>query len=67
MQVVNYKNYIGSGFVGLGLTGRYIFPVLVPLYILVAYGLLERMLKWWQCGVSVMVSGIFIYGEFPWF
>lgn len=67
MQVVNYNNYLSSGFVGLALTGRYLFPVLVPLYLLVAYGLIEKMPKWWQWGVGVIVGGFFIYGEFPWF
>lgn len=67
MQVVNYGNYLVSGVVGLALTGRYLFPVIVPIYALVSYVLMSKMPKWWQWSVGLLVGGVFIYGEFPWF
>jgi len=67
MQVVNYNNYMGTGFVGIALTGRYLFPVIVPLYILIAHGLMSRMPHWWQWMVGVVGGSFFIWGGFPWF
>ena len=67
MQIVNYNSYRSSGFVGLALTGRYLFPVIVPMYVLMAHGLMSKMPKWWQCGGGVAVGGFFIWGGFPWF
>ncbi len=67
MRLVNYKIYLASGYVGMALTGRYLFLVLVPIYFLVARAMMEKMPKWWQYLVGVAVGIIFIYGEFPWF
>ena len=67
MQVVNYGNYRGTGFSGLALTGRYMFPVLVPLYMLTAHALLAKMPRWWQLTVALVVAVLFVGGEFPWF
>ena len=66
-QKIGYDNYLSSGFVGLALTGRYIFPIIAPLYLVLAKSLLDRMPKWWQWGIGVFVSVNFIVGEFPWF
>jgi hypothetical protein len=67
MQVVNYGNYRGTGFSGLALTGRYVFPVLVPLYLLTAHALLSKMPRWWQLTAGLAIAVLFISGEFPWF
>ena len=67
MQVVNYTIYRGSGFSGVALTGRYMFPVLAHLYLLTAHALLTNMPRWWQLAVGLVVAAIFIGGEFPWF
>jgi len=67
MQVVNYKSYIASGFVGLALSGRYLFPVLAPLYAWLSYSLLHNLPRWWQWLMGVAVAGFFLYAEFPWF
>jgi len=67
MQVVNYGGYGGSGLMGLALTGRYIFPVILPFYLLLGHGLMAKMPPWWQWGLGGAVSGFFIYSEFPWF
>jgi len=51
----------------LGLQGRYIFPVLVPIYGLVAYGIgelaPEKARPWLVAGVAAF----YLYGDFPWF
>ncbi len=67
MQVVNYNIYSQTGMMGLAITGRYLFPVLAPLYILLAYGLLYRMPRWWQWTAGGTAALLFIYGDFPWF
>lgn len=67
MQGVNYTHYRGTGFSGVALTGRYLFPVLIPLYLLTAHALLTKMPRWWQLSVGLGVAGLFIAGEFPWF
>lgn len=67
-QIIGYNlNYLSSGFVGLALTGRYIFPILAPLYLLLTKSFMERMPEWWQWGTGLAVAGVFIWCEFPWF
>ncbi|MFP6605991.1 MAG: hypothetical protein VCC67_00670 [Myxococcota bacterium] len=67
MWFVNYPNYQASRFIELGLQGRYIFPVLVPIYGLVAYGIgelaPEKARPWLVAGVAAF----YLYGDFPWF
>jgi hypothetical protein len=67
MQVVGYMMYSGSGFSGVAMTGRYMFPALAALYLATAHGLLAKMPRWWQVGIGVAVGLFFIWGEFPWF
>lgn len=67
MQFINYNNYLYSGVAELALTGRYLFPILVPLYLLAASALVREMPRWWQWGIGAAVSVLFISGEFPWF
>jgi hypothetical protein len=67
MQLVNYRVYLIHGSIGLGLTGRYIFPVLVPIYALAAHYLAGFGAKWLRFVISLTVTAIFVYGEFPWF
>jgi hypothetical protein len=67
MQVVNYRIYFIYGSIGIALQGRYIFPVLVPIYVLTAYYLAGFGSKWWKWTTFLTVTTIFVYGEFPWF
>ena len=67
MQVQNYKSYEYSGAPGLAATGRYLFPVIVPAYILLSHYLLNSTRKWWGWGTGLATAAFFIYGEFPWF
>lgn len=65
--LVGYQNYTSIGLVGVALTGRYLFPVLVPFYLLLSYYLLDRMPRWWQWGMGGLVAVFFVLAEFPWF
>jgi len=67
MQVVNYGGYWSSGMMGLALTGRYLFPVLLPFYLLIAYGLTGRHSTWWQQVAAGAVAIFFVAGDLPWF
>jgi 4-amino-4-deoxy-L-arabinose transferase-like glycosyltransferase len=67
MFYVNYKLYLHYGSLAFDIQGRYIFLVLVPIYILVAYYLVGFGSKWWKWGIFLIVTVIFVYGEFPWF
>ncbi|MDD5759712.1 MAG: glycosyltransferase family 39 protein [Desulfobulbaceae bacterium] len=67
MQVVNYTIYRSSGFSGVALTGRYMFPVLIPLYIVTAHALFYKLPRWWQLTAGLAIAILFIGGEFPWF
>lgn len=67
MQYVNYNSYVNSGTLGLALQGRYIFPVLVPLYGLISRYLICCFKKPIQIILFLIASFVFIYGDFPFF
>jgi hypothetical protein len=67
MVLVNYKLYLDYGIVVADLQGRYIFPVLSAIYASVAYYLAGFGSRRWQWGIFLLVTAVFIYGEFPWF
>ena len=67
MWFVNYPNYQTSRYIELGLQGRYIFPVLLPIYGLVAYGIGELAPEKTRRWLVVAVAAFYLYGDFPWF
>jgi len=67
MQVQNYGSYRYSGTPHLAITGRYLFPVIAPGYVLLSHYLLNSSRKWWVWGAGGATAAFFIYGEFPWF
>lgn len=67
MWFVNYPNYQNSRYIELALQGRYMFPVLLPFYGLVAYGIGECAPERWRPWAVVGVAAFFLYGDFPWF
>jgi len=67
MQYQNYSNYIHSGVLALAVQGRYLFPVIVPLYLLMTTSMLSITSKWWQWFVLAGVALVFIWGDFPFF
>lgn len=68
MYAVNYRIYLSSGSPVLALQGRYIFPVLGPLYALSAFylpGLFKGRRA--RLGVAAAVLLIFVASDFPYF
>jgi hypothetical protein len=63
----NYRGYLGHHAPFLGVQGRYLFPVLVPAYLVAARSLLEPFRRTVRFGLLVIVSAVFIYGDFPYF
>jgi hypothetical protein len=51
----------------LAVQGRYLFPVLVPLWGLLAHTLLAYWPRRIQVAVALIVAGVFVYGDFPFF
>lgn len=68
MYAVNYRTYLYYESFILALQGRYIFPVLGPIYVLSSYYLL-RLFKggYARLGISVAASLFFIASDFPYF
>jgi hypothetical protein len=68
MQGINYPNYFETGTFEVGLQGRYIFPVLIPAYALIAFYLMKGVQRQYlQWPVAGAIATYFIYAEFPWF
>jgi hypothetical protein len=63
----NYKNYLQEHALFLGVQGRYIFPVIVPAYLLLARFLLLPFRRSIQIALVIIVAAIFVMGDFPYF
>ncbi len=66
MWLVNYPTYRTARYIELALQGRYMFPVLVPAYGLVAYYLIDPLpgrVRPWVAGAA---GGFYVYGDLPW-
>jgi hypothetical protein len=64
---VNYNSYVSSHAPFLGVQGRYLFPVLIPAYVVMARFLLEPFRRTWQIAIVVVISAVFILGDVPYF
>ena len=68
MYVVNYQVYLEFRATGLTLQGRYLFPVIGPLYVLLSYYLIQLAKgRRVRLGIFSLVSLLFIVSDFPWF
>jgi hypothetical protein len=67
MWLVNYPTYLETGVIKMGLQGRYLFPVLVPIWGLLAYYLITFLPRWAQGSMAVVASGYFVFGDLPYF
>ncbi len=63
----NYTGYLHNHALLLGVQGRYMFSVFVPLYLVMAEFLLRPFQKWGQIMVAVVVAAVFIMGDFPYY
>jgi len=65
---VNYPAYTYYGTPGITLQGRYLFPVLAPLYLLVCYYLLDLFrAERTRTVLALATALLFIAYDFPWF
>jgi hypothetical protein len=67
MQWVNYPIYLSSLTVGKAVHGRYLFPVIVPLYGMMSFYLLKPFGGRAQAILLAAVSLYFLWGDFPYF
>jgi len=67
LLLVNYPTYLRYGLVDYQVNGRYLFPVLIPLYGLVAHYLLAPFPRRVRAALALAVAVLFVYGDLPWF
>jgi len=67
MQYANYQEYTRHLSPDSGIQGRYLFPVLSPLYGTMAYYLLKPFRANCRIVLSLIIAAYFIYGDFPFF
>lgn len=64
---VNYPTYKEQGILHSGVQGRYLFPILVPIYVLMASNLSHIKKRYFKIGLFLLFSSIFIYWNIPFF
>ena len=64
---LNYSTYIDQGILQSGIQGRYLFPILVPIYVLIASNLSYIRRSYLKVGLFLLFSSIFIYWNIPFF
>jgi hypothetical protein len=68
MYEVNYDSYLNYGEPSLTVYGRYLFPILVPVYVLMChYLLLLFRIEYIRIALALATSLLFIAYDFPWF
>jgi hypothetical protein len=68
MYIINYGAYLSTRDLGVTLAGRYIFPVIGPIYVLSSYYLLRLFTgRNVRLGLWLAVFLIFIVSDFPFF
>jgi hypothetical protein len=68
MIEVNYDSYLNYGTPGLTLQGRYLLPILGPVY-LIGCHFLARLFRRESLALALTLAAalLFIWGDFPWF
>ena len=65
---INYDSYLNYGAPGLTLYGRYLFPVMCPVYVLVSVYLLRLFRNdYIRCALALATALLLISYDFPWF
>ena len=67
MQQINYSGYRSFQMVHISVQGRYLFPLIVPIYALIAKYILAVSSTRLQLGVALIISFLFVYGDFIFF
>lgn len=63
----NYRTYLATAHPSLSVQGRYLFPVLIPIYGWAACQLTGYGPKWFRVALFAIVAAGFIYFDFPYF
>ena len=63
---VNYPAYQRFGDLDVGVQGRYLFPVMAPLWSLAACGLVHATFRRWRPVLLSAVALWFVWGDVPW-
>jgi hypothetical protein len=66
LWLVHYPSYLRSGHFGLALQGRYLFPVLLPIYALIVHPLFAACPAPARPWLTLGVGGLFVAGDLPW-
>jgi hypothetical protein len=68
MIEVNYDSYLNYGTPGLTLQGRYLLPIIGPVYLLCCH-FLVRLFRRESLALALVLAAalLFIWGDFPWF
>ena len=66
LWIVNYPVYVRSGELDLGLQGRYVFPVMAPLWCLAAHCYLTGFAPRIRPLAFALAGVLFLYGDLPW-
>ena len=65
---VNYDTYLNYGEPSLTLYGRYLFPIIIPVYVLMCHYLLRLFrIGYIRSGLALAAALLFIIYDFPWF
>jgi len=65
--LLNYPTYLSSGIIHSGVQGRYVFPVIVPIYAFASWSLLSIKNRYVRLIIFLLVSVIFVLGNIPFF
>jgi len=68
MYEINYDAYLNYGEPSLTVYGRYLFPILVPVYVLLCHYLLQLFRsRYIRFALALAAALLFISYDFPWF
>ena len=67
MVFTNYPAYKTHGIIHAGVQGRYMFPVLIPLYALLSSSILSFKNKYIRWILFIFVMVVFLFGNIPFF
>ena len=66
LWLVNYPAHTRIGALDIGLQGRYIFPVIAPLWCIAAHCYLNGFPRGVRPVAFAVAGGVFLYGDLPW-
>ena len=68
MYEINYDSYLNYGEPSLTVYGRYLFPILVPVYVLLCHYLLQLFrTQYIRLALALATALLFVSYDFPWF